>query len=92
MELSKYNKLEKLGFTFWAKKQETEIGFQSYLIAESVVALSSSERSKMSLIEGERFFNSVARFLNEDAVKKINIEELSKETENLVNEIDKWQM
>ena len=79
MELSKYNKLEKLGFTFWAKKQETEIGFQSYLIAESVVALSSSERSKMSLIEGERFFNSVARFLNEDAVKKINIEELSKE-------------
>ena len=48
MELTKYNKLEKLGFIFWTKKKETEIGFQSYLIGESVVALFSSESSEIS--------------------------------------------
>ena len=79
MELTKYNKLEKLGFIFWTKKQDTETGFQSYLIGESVVALSSSESSNISLNESKRFIKSVACFLNEDAVKKINIEELTKE-------------
>ena len=78
MELTKYNKLEKLGFIFWTKKKETEIGFQSYLIGESVVALFSSESSDISLNESERFIKSVACFLNEDAVE-ISIEELTKE-------------
>ena len=78
MELTKYNKLEKLGFIFWTKKQDTEIGFQSYLIGESVVALFSSESSNISLNESERFIKSVACFLNEDAVE-ISIEELTKE-------------
>ncbi len=75
MELSKYNKLEKLGFTFWIKKQDADTGFQSYLIGESFIAISSSASSNMSLNERERFINSVARFLSEDTVKKINIEE-----------------
>ena len=79
MELSKYNKLEKLGFTFWTKKQDPETGFQSYLIGESFIALSSSESSNMNLNERERFINSVARFLKEDSVKKINIEKFTKE-------------
>jgi len=78
MELTKYNKLEKLGFIFWTKKKETETGFQSYLIGESVVALFSSESSEISLNESERFIKSVACFLNEDAVE-ISIEELTKE-------------
>ena len=78
MELTKYNKLEKLGFIFWTKKQDNEIGFQSYLIGESIVALSSSESSNISLNESERFIKSVACFLNEDAVE-ISIEELTKE-------------
>ena len=78
MELTKYNKLEKLGFIFWTKKKETEIGFQSYLIGESVVALFSSENSNISLNESERFIKSVACFLKEDAVE-ISIEELTKE-------------
>ena len=78
MELTKYNKLEKLGFIFWTKKKDTEIGFQSYLIGESVVALFSSESSEISLNESERFIKSVACFLNEDAVE-ISIEELTKE-------------
>ena len=79
MELSKYNKLEKLGFTFWIKKQDADTGFQSYLIGESFIALSSSESSNMNLNERERFINSVARFLKEDSVKKINIEKFTKE-------------
>tara|TARA_B100000700_G_C14920127_1_gene796646 strand:- start:125 stop:520 length:396 start_codon:yes stop_codon:yes gene_type:complete len=79
MELSKYNKLEKLGFTFWIKKQDADTGFQSYLIGESFIAISSSASSNMSLNERERFINSVARFLSEDTVKKINIEELTEE-------------
>ena len=78
MELTKYNKLEKLGFIFWTKKKETETGFQSYLIGESAVALFSSESSNISLNENKRFINSVACFLNEDAVE-ISIEELTKE-------------
>ncbi len=78
MELTKYNKLEKLGFIFWTKKKDTEIGFQSYLIGKSVVALFSSESSDISLNESERFIKSVACFLNEDAVE-ISIEELTKE-------------
>ena len=78
MELTKYNKLEKLGFIFWTKKQDIETGFQSYLIGESAVALFSSESSNISLNENKRFINSVACFLNEDAVE-ISIEELTKE-------------
>ena len=78
MELTKYNKLEKLGFIFWTKKQDTKIELQSYLIGESVVALFSSESSNISLNGSERFIKSVACFLNEDAVE-ISIEELTKE-------------
>ena len=57
MELSKYNKLEKLGFTFWTKKKDTEIGFQSYLIGQSVIAFPSSRSSDMDLIVRERFIH-----------------------------------
>ena len=79
MELSKYNKLEKLGFTFWTKRQDIEVRLQSYLIGESVIALSSSRASDLDLKARERFINSVARFLNKDSVKKIYIERVSQE-------------
>ena len=79
MELSKYNKLEKLGFTFWAKRRDIEVRFQSYLIGESVIALSSSRASDLGLNARERFINSVARFLNKDSVKKIYIERVIQE-------------
>tara|TARA_B100000686_G_scaffold353602_1_gene459872 strand:+ start:2181 stop:2576 length:396 start_codon:yes stop_codon:yes gene_type:complete len=79
MELSKYNKLEKLGFTFWTKKKDTEIGFQSYLIGESVIAFSSSGRSDKDLTVSERFIYSVRSLLSEEVVKKISNEEIAKE-------------
>ncbi len=79
MELSKYNKLEKLGFTFWTKRQDIEVRLQSYLIGESVIALSSSRASDLGLNTRERFINSVARFLNKDSVKKIYIERVTQE-------------
>ena len=55
MELSKYNKLEKLGFTFWTKRRDIEVRLQSYLIGKSVIALSSSRASDLDLNERERF-------------------------------------
>ena len=79
MELSKYNKLEKLGFTFWTKRQDIEVRLQSYLIGESVIALSSSRASDLGLNARERFIYSVARFLNKDSVKKIYIERVTQE-------------
>ncbi len=79
MELSKYKKLEKLGFTFWTKRQDVEIKFQSYFIGESIIALCSSGKSELRLNEIERFVSSVAHFLNKKSVKKINIEEETKE-------------
>ena len=79
MELSKYNKLEKLGFTFWTKRQDIEVRFQSYLIGGSVIALSSSRASDLDLNARERFICSVARFLNKDSVKKIYIERVTQE-------------
>ena len=79
MELSKYNKLEKLGFTFWAKRRDIEVRLQYYLIGESVIALSSSRASDLGLNTRERFIYSVARFLNKDSVKKIYIERVTQE-------------
>ena len=79
MELSKYNKLEKLGFTFWTKRQDIEVRFQSYLIGGSVIALSSSRASDLDLNARERFICSVARFLNKNSVKKIYIESVIQE-------------
>ena len=79
MELSKYNKLEKLGFTFWTKRQDIEVSLQSYLIGESVIALSSSRASDLDLNARERFIYSVARFLNKDSVKKTYIERVTQE-------------
>ena len=79
MELSKYNKLEKLGFTFWTKRQDIEVRLQYYLIGESVIALSSSRASDLGLNTRERFIYSVARFLNKDSVKKIYIERVTQE-------------
>ena len=83
MELTKYNKLEKLGFTFWTKRQDLKIRFQSYLIGESVIALSSSRASDLNLNARERFVYSVARFLNKDPVKKINIERVTQADINI---------
>ena len=78
MELSKYNKLEKLGFTFWTKKQDIETGFQSYSIGESVIAFSSSGSSDLDLNARERFIGSVACLLNGEALKKVKIEKTTK--------------
>ena len=83
MELTKYNKLEKLGFTFWTKRQDLKIRLQSYLIGESVIALSSSRASDLNLNARERFVYSVARFLNKDPVKKINIERVTQADINI---------
>lgn len=79
MKLTKYNKLQKLGFTFWTKKQDTGVGFYSYLIGESTLAVCSITSSSLSLFERERFINSIASVLNEDNVEKINIEQKIKE-------------
>jgi len=79
MELSKYNKLEKLGFTFWTKKQDNELELESYLIGESVVLICSPGRVGLNLFERERFIHSVANILSEETVKKVNIEKITKE-------------
>ncbi len=78
MGLSKYNKLEKLGFTFWTKRQEDKIQFESYLIGDSAIAIFPSSNLNFNLIEKERFTVSMAYFLSYDAVKKINIQEVIK--------------
>ena len=78
MELSKYNKLEKLGFTFWTKRQDNEMQLESYLIGGSTVAICPLSNLGFNLIERERFITSIAYFLNNDTVKKINTEEVVK--------------
>ena len=55
MEISKYNKLEKLGFTFWAKRHDDEIQLESYLIGGSAVAICSFSNLGFNLMERERF-------------------------------------
>ena len=72
MELSKYNKLEKLGFTFWNKRHDDEIQLESYLIGGSAIAICTSSNLDFNLIERERFIRSMAYFLNHDTVEKIN--------------------
>ena len=78
MELSKYNKLEKLGFTFWVKRQNDEIQLESYLIGGSAIAICTSSNLDFNLIERERFITSMAYFVCNETVKKINIEEVVK--------------
>ena len=75
MGLSKYNKLEKLGFTFWTKRQNDEIHLESFLIGGSALAICTSSNLDFNLIERERFITSMAYFLKNETVKKINIEE-----------------
>ena len=77
MELSKYNKLEKLGFTFWTKKQDNQIDFESYLIGEFVLVICSSGSVGLNLLERERFIHSFANFLSEETLKKVNIEKVT---------------
>ena len=55
MGLSKYNKLEKLGFTFWTKRQNDEIHLESFLIGGSALAICTSSNLDFNLIERERF-------------------------------------
>ena len=78
MGLSKYNKLEKLGFTFWTKRQNDEIHLESFLIGGSALAICTSSNLDFNLIERERFITSMAYFLNNDTVKKINTGEVVK--------------
>tara|TARA_B100000965_G_scaffold118216_1_gene97554 strand:- start:302 stop:697 length:396 start_codon:yes stop_codon:yes gene_type:complete len=78
MRLSKYNKLEKLGFTFWVKRQNDEIQLESYLIGGSTLAICTSSNLHFNLIERERFIASMAYFLSKETVNKINIEEVIK--------------
>tara|TARA_B100001250_G_scaffold118522_1_gene100610 strand:+ start:102 stop:497 length:396 start_codon:yes stop_codon:yes gene_type:complete len=78
MGLSKYNKLEKLGFTFWTKRQDDKVQFEPYLIGDSAVAIFPCSNLDFNLIEKERFLKSMAYFLNYDAIKKINIQEVIK--------------
>ncbi len=78
MELSKYNKLEKLGFTFWTKRKDDEIQLESYLIGSSAIAVCPFSNLGFNLIERERFITSMAYFLKNETVKKINIEEVVK--------------
>ena len=78
MGLSKYNKLEKLGFIFWTKRQNDEIQLESFLIGGSALAICTSSNLDFNLIERERFITSMAYFLKNETVKKINIEEVVK--------------
>ena len=78
MGLSKYNKLEKLGFTFWTKRQNDEIHLESFLIGGSALAICTSSNIDFNLIERERFITSMAYFLKNETVKKINIVDVVK--------------
>ncbi len=78
MGISKYNKLEKLGFTFWTKRQNDEIHLESFLIGGSALAICTSSNLDFNLIERERFITSMAYFLNDDTVKKIDTKEIVK--------------
>ena len=79
MELTKYNKLQKLGFTFWTKKEDIGERSYAYLIGESTLAVCSLKSSSLSLLDRERFINSIASIMNEDNVEKINIGEKIKD-------------
>ena len=79
MELTKYNKLQKLGFTFWTKKQDIGERSYAYLIGEFTLAVCSLKSSSLSLTDRERFINSIASIMNEDTVEKINIGEKIKD-------------
>ncbi len=79
MELTKYNKLQKLGFTFWTKKKDIEERSHAYLMGESTLAVCSLKSSSLSLPDRERFINSIASIMNEDTVEKINIGEKIKD-------------
>ena len=72
MELTKYNKLQKLGFTFWTKKHDIGEHSYTYLIGESTLAVCPLKSSSLSLPDKERFINSIASIMNEDTVEKIN--------------------
>ena len=79
MELTKYNKLQKLGFIFWTKKQDIGERSYAYLIGESTLAVCSLKSSSLSLLDKERFINSIASIMNEDNVEKINMGEKIKD-------------
>ena len=79
MELTKYNKLQKLGFTFWTKKEDIGERSYAYLIGESTLAVCSLKTSSLSSPDRERFINSIASIMNEDTVEKINIREKIKD-------------
>ena len=79
MELTKYNKLQKLGFTFWTKKHDIGEHSYTYLIGESTLAVCPLKSSSLSLPDKERFINSIASIMNEDTVEKINIREKIKD-------------
>ena len=79
MELTKYNKLQKLGFTFWTKKHDIAEHSYTYLIGESTLAVCSLKSSSLSLLDRDRFINSIASIMNEDTVEKINIREKIKD-------------
>ena len=79
MELTKYNKLQKLGFTFWTKKEDIGERSYAYLIGESTLAVCSLKSSSLSLLDRERFINSIASIMNEDNVEKINMGEKIKD-------------
>ena len=79
MELTKYNKLQKLGFTFWTKKEDIGERSYAYLIGESTLAVCSLKTSSLSSPDRERFINSIASIMNEDTVEKINIGEKIKD-------------
>ena len=73
MELTKYNKLQKLGFTFWTKKHDIAEHSYTYLIGESTLAVCSLKSSSLSLLDRDRFINSIASIMNEGTVEKISI-------------------
>ena len=79
MELTKYNKLQKLGFTFWTKKEDIGERSYAYLIGESTLAVCSLKTSSLSSPDRDRFINSIAYIMNEDTVEKINIGEKIKD-------------
>ena len=79
MELTKYNKLQKLGFIFWTKKQDIGERSYAYLIGESTLAVCSLKSSSLNLLDRERFINSIASIMNEDNVEKINMGEKIKD-------------
>ena len=74
MELSKYNKLEKLGYIFWKKKQNNQTEHETCLIGESTLVIYSCSGQGLSLPKSERFINSIVHILDEENLKKVDIE------------------